>query len=90
MFHQVLVDAGLEDVTVEPFPFTLTWATPEVYVEWIKDVFIDLRDLIDEHAAARADEVYEAIAGAVASHACHDGQLAFDNTALMGTGPRTP
>lgn len=51
-------------------------------------MFIDLSDMIAEHAQGRTDEVYAAIADAVEAHVSNDGQLTYDNTALMGAGRR--
>ncbi len=90
VFHDVLVDAGFEDVTVEAFRFTVTWPSPAVYVEWAKDVLINLADLIGEHAADRREQVYSAIASAVADDVRADGRVTYHNTALMAAARRVP
>lgn len=88
VFRDVLVDAGFVEVSVQPFTFTLTWESPEQYADWVRDVFVDLSDIITQQAPDRSDDVYAAVADAARDHAAADGSLTFENTALMGAGQR--
>lgn len=88
VFRNVFADAGFIDVSVQPFTFTLTWESPEQYADWARDVFIELDDIITQHAPDRSDDAYVAVTDAARDHTADDGSLTFENIALMGVGQR--
>ena len=87
-FYRVLTEAGLENVSVAQFPVRMGWASPSEYAQSMAGLAPSLQDLIEAQDPERADQIWDAVAGAAADHVADDGTIQLMNQAFLGTGVR--
>ena len=87
-FDRVLTEAGFEDVSVAELPVCMRWATPGEYAQSMRELAPQLQDLIDAHDPQRTDQIWHAVAEAVADHVTGDGTVRLANQAFLGVGVR--
>lgn len=85
-FRSVIEGAGFEDVSVEPFQFSMTFDSPEQFAAFTRDVAVVISDLVEEHAPDRSEEIWAKVAETVAPRANPDGSVTLPNTGLLGVG----
>ena len=82
----VLREAGFPEVSATPFTLALRFGSADEFANFIKDTAVVLRQLIEDHAPGREEEIWEKVIASARAHAAGDGSITFKNRALIGVG----
>jgi hypothetical protein len=83
----VLREAGFPEVSATPFTLTLRFQSADEFANFMKDTAVVLRQLIEQHAPGREEEIWKRIVTSARAQAADgDGSITFKNQALIGVG----